>query len=148
MADLTNLIEKLKDKLKCDLQLSENGQAIYSERNTIVQLIKLLKEEFDYWMLEDVTAVDYEANYEVVYHLANKNAELLAIKVKLDKENSSIPSVSSIFKAADVMEREIFDLMGIVFEGHGNLKRILCPEDFVGHPLQKSFKLDRVDRFN
>lgn len=147
MADLNNLIEKLKDKLKSELEQSENGQAIYSDRNTIVQLIKLLKEEFDYWMLVDVTSVDYEANYEVVYHLANRNAELLPIKVKVDKENSSMPSISSIFKAADLMEREIFDMMGIVFEGHENLKRILCPEDFVGHPLQKSFKLDKVDRF-
>lgn len=147
MADLTNLIEKLKDKLKSELVLSENGQAIYCEKNIIVQLIKLLKEEFDYWMLEDVTSADYETYYEVIYHLADKNAELLAVKVKIDKEDSSIPSVSSIFKAADPMEREIFDLMGIVFEGHGNLKRILCPEDFIGHPLQKSFKLDKVDRF-
>jgi NADH-quinone oxidoreductase subunit C len=58
-----------------------------------------------------------------------------------------MPSIVSLWMAADPQEREVYDMMGIIFEGHGNLTRILCPDDFEGHPLQKSFKLDKVSRF-
>lgn len=150
MIDITNIFQKLNITLKEQLSLSENGQAIYVKKEQLVELMKILKEEFKYWMLADITSADYETNYEVVYHLLNDSAQLLCIKVKLEKGDniiSSVPSITSIWKSADAQEREIFDLMGIFFEGHGNLKRILCPEDFVGHPLQKSFKLKTVSRF-
>jgi NADH-quinone oxidoreductase subunit C len=77
----------------------------------------------------------------------NDEIKLLALKVKLEKNDNVVPSIVSVFRYADNMEREIFDLMGITFKGHENLKRILNPEDFIGHPLQKSFKLDVVSRF-
>jgi NADH-quinone oxidoreductase subunit C len=147
MFDITNLIEKLNGHFEGELELSENGQAIYAQKQHIVQLIKMLKEEFNYTRLIDITSVDYEVRYEVVYHLINNEMKLIAIKVKFEKEDNVIPSIVSIWKAADPQEREIYDLMGIVFEGHENLTRILCPDDFVGHPLQKNFKLDKVSRF-
>ena len=95
----------------------------------------------------DITSADYEDRFEVVYHLVNDEVRLLTVKVKLEKSDSIEPSIVSIWRYADLMEREIYDLMGITFEGHKNLKRILNCEDFVGHPLQKSFKLDVVSRF-
>ncbi|WP_055667181.1 NADH-quinone oxidoreductase subunit C [Desnuesiella massiliensis] len=150
MIDMTHLLEKLNNTLGGQLSLSENGQAIQVKKEQLVVLMKTLKEDFKYWMLADITSADYEGWYEVVYHLLNDNAELLCIKIKIEKVDNvtpSIPSISSLWKAADPQEREIFDLMGIFFDGHGNLKRILCPEDFVGHPLQKSYKLNPVSRF-
>jgi NADH-quinone oxidoreductase subunit C len=147
MVDILILVEKLKSNFQDDLELSENGQAICIKRENIIGLIKLLKEQYDFWMLADITAADYEDRYEVVYHLVDRTANLLAVKVKLVKNDAIVPSIASIWKAADPQEREVFDLMGIIFEGHGNLQRILCPEDFEGHPLQKSFKLDVVERF-
>jgi NADH-quinone oxidoreductase subunit C len=147
MIDMNNMIEKLNIPFKETLEPSENGQAIYAKKEHIVKLIKFLKDEFNYIILADITSADYEDRFEVVYHLLNEKFELLAVKVKLEKSDSTIPSITSIWKAADPQEREVFDLMGIVFEDHGNLKRILCPDDFVGHPLQKSFKLNTVSRF-
>lgn len=150
MANIADLMEKLNIPMNGQLISSENGQAIYVKKEQLVDLLKVLKEEFKYWLLTDITSADYSEYYEVVYHLMNDTAELLCIKVKIEKADNdepSVPSVVSIWKAADAQEREIFDLMGITFEGHGNLKRILCPDDFVGHPLRKSFKLDPVNRF-
>jgi NADH-quinone oxidoreductase subunit C len=147
MFDITNLLEKLNSNFEGELQLSENGQAIYAKTQHIVQLLQTLKEKYNYIRLVDITAVDYEDRYEVVYHLTDNETALLAIKVKLQKDNNIIPTIVSIWEAANTQEREIYDLMGIVFEGHGNLTRILCPDDFVGHPLQKSYKLNKVSRF-
>lgn len=150
MVDMAHLLQKLDNTLGGQLLLSENGQAIYVKSEQLVVLMRKLKEELGFWMLADITSADYDDWYEVVYHLLNDNAELLCVKVRIEKIDNirpSVPSVSSVWKSADPQEREIFDLMGIIFDGHGNLKRILCPEDFIGHPLQKSFKLNPVSRF-
>lgn len=147
MIDINVLVEKLNESFKGRLELSENGQAVIAKREDIVEVLKTLKEKFNYIRLMDETSVDYEDRFEVVYHLMNDEIKLLEVKVKLDKNDNKIPSITSLWRYADNMEREIYDLMGIVFEGHENLKRILNPEDFEGHPLQKSFKLDIVERF-
>lgn len=147
MIDIKDLVEKLNIKYKGIVELSEDGQALYTDRKSLVNILETLKSEFKFAYLMDITSVDYVDHYEVVYHLMNAEAKLLAVKINLNKASSKIPSVSSIWKAADPMEREVYDLMGIVFEGHKNLKRILNPDDFIGHPLQKSFKLYTVDRF-
>lgn len=147
MIDAVSLVEKLNSTLKCTTLLSENGQAIYSNRENLAGVLKTLKEKFNYVRLMDVTAVDYEDRFEVVYHLLNDEIKLLAVKVKLEKSDNVIPSIVSVWRYAEEMEREIYDLMGIIFKGNENLTRILNTEDFVGHPLQKSFKLDVVSRF-
>jgi NADH-quinone oxidoreductase subunit C len=150
MADISILFDKLSAKMKSQLTASENGQAIYVNKEKLISIMKILKADFKYWLLTDITSVDYIDYYEVVYHLMNDEASLICIKVRLEKsenEVSSVPSITSIWKAADPQEREVYDLMGIEFEGHPNLKRILCPDDFKGHPLQKSFKLDIPNRF-
>lgn len=147
MFNITSLFEKLNSRLKEKAELPEGGQAIYVKRESIIELLKTIKEETNFKRLADITSVDYEDRYEVVYHLLDDEANLLKIVVKLEKNDMVIPSIVGLWKAADSQEREVYDLMGIVFEGHGNLTRILCPDDFVGHPLQKSFKLDKVSRF-
>lgn len=147
MIDMMNLNEKLNTSFVGQVELSENAQALYVNRNSIVAVLKALKEDFDFKRLLDVTSADYEDRFEVVYHLINDEMNILAVKVKLAKDDNKIPSIESLWRYANPMEREIYDLMGIIFEGHENLKRILNTEDFEGHPLQKSFKLDIVKRF-
>jgi len=147
MINMENLVSKLKEHFNNQLELSENGRAIYVNKDILVEGMKYLKEEAGFSQLVDITSADYIDYYEVVYHLANSSVELLSLKVKVDKETSEIPTLTSVWKAANQQEREIYDLMGIIFKGHENLTRILCPESFVGHPLQKSFKLDKVSRF-
>lgn len=64
----------------------------------------------------------------------------IAVKIHVDRDNPHIPSVADVWPAADWHEREAFDLLGIVFDGHPNLRRILCCEDWVGHPLRKDYQ--------
>jgi len=94
---------------------------------------------FDY--LNYVTATDYYNYFEVVYQLTSlKHNHGLVLKVRCyDRENPALPSVVAIWQGADFQEREIFDLLGIGFEGHPNLRRIVLWEGFEGHPLRKDF---------
>lgn len=93
---------------------------------------------FDY--LADVTAIDWQDRIEVVYQLTNiANNQKVALRVDLDREKPEIDSLASIWKGADYQEREVFDLMGVVFKGHPDLRRILLPEDWEGYPLRKDY---------
>jgi NADH-quinone oxidoreductase subunit C len=95
--------------------------------------------DFDY--LNYVTAVDYYDYFEVVYQLNSlKYNHGLVLKVRCyDRGNPTLPSVVGIWQGADFQEREIFDLLGISFEGHPNLRRIVLWDGFEGHPLRKDF---------
>ena len=94
---------------------------------------------FDY--LNAITAVDYLDYFEVIYQLTSlKHNHSLVLKVRCySRDNPSLPSVVSLWRGADFQEREIYDLFGISFEGHPNLKRIVLWEGFQGHPLRKDF---------
>ncbi len=95
--------------------------------------------DFDY--LTAITAVDYYDFFEVVYQLTSlQHNHGLVIKARCyERENPALPSVVSLWRGADFQEREIYDLFGISFEGHPNLKRIVLWEGFEGHPLRKDF---------
>jgi len=92
-------------------------------------------------LLADVTAVDWwprEPRYEVVYHLASLTRRV-RLKVSVDGDAARLPTVQSVWPGAGWLEREVWDMFGIVFEGHGDLRRLLMPEDWEGHPLRKDF---------
>ena len=134
------LILKLKEKYQQDIEIVESTHvAIYIEVNTFLGVIKKVK-EYGFNFLVDLTAVE-EERLSCVYHFMSlETHELIRIKVKLD-EKLEIPSLTKDWLAANVQEREVYDLFGIRFIGHPNLKRILCPDDFIGHPLRKNFKI-------
>jgi NADH-quinone oxidoreductase subunit C/D len=102
-----------------------------------------LKKHFPY--LLDVAGVDYperDKRFDVVYHLLNPDTKRrLRVKAPV-ADGESIASVTNIYRSANWFEREAFDLFGIKFTGHPNLRRILCHEDFVGHPLRKDYPAD------
>lgn len=99
--------------------------------------------EWGYNYLADITAVEGENELTCVYHLMSlDHFGMLKIKVDLDKENPQIPTIVDYWPAANVQEREVYDMFGIKFIGHPNLKRILCPDDFQGHPLRKDFQYE------
>ncbi len=103
----------------------------------------LLKEDpafaFDY--LRVLSFVDYKTELEVVYQFYSfRNEHQIAIRVKTDREKAEVPSVAGLWKAADWNEREAYDLMGIHFEGHPDLRRILLPDDWAGYPLRKDYE--------
>ncbi|MBG9567846.1 NADH-quinone oxidoreductase subunit C [Brevibacillus agri] len=106
------------------------------------EIARFLKEDeplaFDY--LSDLHGVDYEDRMEVYYHFYSyKNRQSLAVKVKTNREQPSVPSVMDIWHGANWNERETFDLLGIHFPGHNDLRRILLPDDWVGYPLRKDY---------
>jgi NADH-quinone oxidoreductase subunit C len=98
-------------------------------------------------LLSLITSVDYPDKndphggvIEVIYCLdSTVNNHWLILKVKLPRDDPRVPSVEEVWRTADWHERESFDLVGVVFEGHHNLIRILCAEDWVGHPLRKDY---------
>ncbi len=94
---------------------------------------------FDY--LANLTCVDYQDCYEVVYHLESTRRPGVpqALKVRVSKSDPRVPSVTSIWPGADLQEREVWDLFGVRFDGHPNLKRVLMWEGFEGHPLRKDY---------
>jgi len=91
--------------------------------------------------LRNITGVDQEKHLEAVYHFTNiETKQECCIKVKTDRENSRIASITPLWPTADWQEREIFDLLGIEFIGHPNLKRIMMSDDWSGHPLRKDYE--------
>jgi NADH-quinone oxidoreductase subunit C len=99
--------------------------------------------DLEFHAFSDVTAVDYypqrQPRYDVVYHLVSPHRRTrLRLKVRLAK-NTPIASLTSIWPGAGWMEREVYDLFGIVFDGHADLRRLMMPEDWEGHPLRKDY---------
>ena len=118
-------------------------KAILVQSSSLFQVAQFLKTtpglKFDY--LNFITAVDYLDYFEVVYHLVSiEHNHSLVLKTRCYKrENPVLPSVVSLWRGADFQEREIYDLMGISFPGHPNLKRIFLWEGFQGHPLRRDY---------
>ena len=119
------------------------GGTIWVEARDLLPVARYLKEEPGLAMdcLANLTAVDYLDHFEVVYHLLSiQHNHSLVLKVRLEgREGLGMPSVTPLWKGADLQEREVYDLLGIAFSGHPNLKRILTWEGFPGHALRKDF---------
>ncbi len=99
-----------------------------------------------YNFLEDVTAVDWypsEPRFQIVYHILSMSLkERLRLVVWLDSDDPALESITPVWPAANFYEREIFDLFGVHFGGHPNLRRIMMPEDWKGHPLRKDYPVE------
>jgi len=121
---------------------SHNGD-VRIERASILSVARFLKdtEGLEFSFLSSITAVDYVEHFELVYHLTSlKFNQSIVLKANCyGRDELSAPSVSGVWRGADFQEREIWDLFGIRFEGHPNLKRILLWEGFPGHPLRKDY---------
>ena len=128
-----------------DSVVSSDDHSVYISREKIYEVLKFLKETsgFSFDLLSSITAVDYIDHFEVVYHLKSLiTLSKATLKVKLGfgrEDQPEIDSAYNLWKGADFQEREVFDLMGIHFVNHPNLKRILLWDGFPGHPLRKDF---------
>jgi NADH-quinone oxidoreductase subunit C len=105
----------------------------------------LMKEPYAYTMLLDMTCVDYlgdDFRFEMVYHLFSlKNKDRVRIKVRLSEKDLKIPSLTTLWKNANWLEREVYDMFGVHFEGHPYLVRLFMYDGFEGHPLRKDYPL-------
>jgi len=115
---------------------------LYVPVDQIVPVCAALRDHAGFSLLIDITAVDYlprVPRYEVVYHLCAPDApRRVRLKVKV-AAGSTVPTAQAVWPAAGWPEREVWDLFGIVFDGHGDLRRILTPDDWEGHPLRKDY---------
>ena len=136
------LAARLRDRLPHVLdEVGEPG--LWVKPDAIVEAAVYLKAEpgLEMKYLNSVTAVDYIGHFEMIYHLTSfKYNHSAVVKARLyGRTDLEIPSVVEVWPGADYQEREIWDLMGVRFEGHPNMKRILLWEEFPGHPLRKDY---------
>jgi NADH/F420H2 dehydrogenase subunit C len=114
------------------------------DRTQAIEVAKFMRDDPSIGVnfLEDLTSVDYPERFEIVYQLYNLTRQEgpLRMKVDADKGDPKVPSLVSVWPGANLMEREAYDMFGVKFEGHPNLKRILLWEGFYGHPLRKDWK--------
>jgi NADH-quinone oxidoreductase subunit C len=147
----TELTRRLKQKYGTGLEAwSYVGQNyLVVDHGIIHDVLHILRQDegFDYCV--DVTAVHYPKNekpFEVIYILYSfPNNERLRVKTSI-AEGEAIPTVSDLWTTADWLEREVFDMFGITFAGHPNLKRILLPDGWKGHPLRKDYPILLQDK--
>jgi NADH-quinone oxidoreductase subunit C len=120
---------------------SIDQKAIGVPSSAIADVCRVLRDMKGFTLLADITAVDWwprEPRFEVVYQLASAD-DRLRLKVALAGEHAHLPTVQGVWPGANWLEREVWDLFGIVFDGHGDLRRLLMPEDWEGYPLRKDF---------
>ncbi len=124
---------------------------VFVKRSAIIEVLRFAKSEtaFDYNFLADITATDEETDprFEIVYNLYSM-AHHWRIRFKVRcPENEEVPTAISLWKAANWAEREIFDMFGVKFAGHPDLRRILMDERWIGHPLRKDYPLKGYQLF-
>jgi NADH-quinone oxidoreductase subunit C len=126
------------------LEKSFGDLVLVLKREGVLAAFQALRESpFDFTALLDATCVDFvssEKRFEMVYHLyAIHRGERLRVKVSLPADDPSVDSLAGLWKNANWLEREIYDMFGVEFKGHPDLRRILMYEGFKGHPLRKSY---------
>jgi NADH-quinone oxidoreductase subunit C len=129
-----------------DRQIARGELTIIANAPDIVKVAKFLRddERCEFWSFIDLTAIDWpgrERRFDVVYHLLSpRHNRRIRIKVETD-ENTPVPSVVDVYPGANWFEREAYDLYGILFTGHPDMRRLLTDYGFEGHPLRKDFPL-------
>jgi NADH-quinone oxidoreductase subunit C len=129
-----------------DHSLARGELTIFAQARDIVAVARFLRDDPRclFWSIIDITAVDWPGRarrFDVVYHfLSPKLNQRIRVKVETD-ESTPVPSIIGVFPGADWFEREVYDLYGVLFTGHPDMRRILTDYGFEGHPLRKDFPL-------
>ena len=147
------LVQKLEaqfsGKLNCYTEFKCNFIKV-KDASVYKDVLRFLRDEASFEYMVDVVATHWpkkKEKFEVtnnIFSIANK----LRVFVKLAREDNKFPTLTDLWAGANMMEREEYDLMGIIFEGHPDLRRVLLPEFFEGHPLRKDFPLKERSWFN
>ena len=154
MLDVAALKQRFGDEM-AESSFRDNRRVVVPS-GKLYPVLECLRNEFGFDMLIDVTAADYLEypdavdRFGVVYPLLNTTSgERIIVKTFLNLPDPRLPSAYPLWKAADWLEREVYDMFGIVFEGHPDLRRILMPEEFTAFPLRKDYPLrGRGERHN
>jgi NADH-quinone oxidoreductase subunit C len=153
MAENNRAVVKLREKFEAsitDVKEFRGEVTVTVKKEDIVEICRFLKTELAYNLLTDVTAVDYlgsEPRFVMVYNLYSiPNKDRLRIKAPVTEADCTVDTVTTVWQTANWLEREAYDLFGITFTGHPDLRRILMTDDWVGHPLRKDYPLQGPDR--
>jgi NADH-quinone oxidoreductase subunit C len=142
------LLNKLNTQFKDSIEsVSEfrNELTLYIKKDDIVKVCQFLRDdaELRFDSLRDVCGADQftpNNRFEVIYNLYSlKNKFRLRLKIRVDENDIHVPTVTSVWQTANFEEREVYDMFGIIFDGHPDLRRIYMPEEFEYHPLRKDF---------
>jgi len=137
---IPNLVERFPEGVSADTRPGYSGFIVAP--GLFIQVVWALRDEFGYDYLSSITAVDYlpEDCIEIVYHLYRSiGGPALVLKIKTSRTDSAVPSLVNLYPGAELQEREVWDLLGVQFTGHPDLRRILTWEGFAGHPLRKDW---------
>lgn len=153
MAENNRAVIKLKEKYASsilDIKEFRGEVTVTIKKEDVIEVCKFLKENLQYNLLTDVTAVDYlgmDPRFMVVYNLYSiPNKDRLRLKAPVTESDATIDSVIPVWTTANWLERETYDLLGIKFNNHPDLRRILMTDDWVGHPLRKDYPLQGPGR--
>ncbi len=145
-------VKRLKEQfpaLEFEYEQQRGDDIIKVPREKLFSVIKFFKEdpELACNMLVDLTCVDYlgeEPRFEVVYHLRSLDKlHMIRVKTRVPEDDPVVASITPLYKIADWLEREVWDMYGVKFEGHPDLRRILLYEEFEGHPLRKDYPREK-----
>jgi NADH-quinone oxidoreductase subunit C len=128
-----------------DARWDRNELTLTIARENILAAARTVQQA-GYNFLEDVTAVDWLPaipRFQISYHIvSHSHKERIRLRVLIDESSASLDSITGIWPSADYYEREVFDLFGVRFDGHPNLRRIMMPDDWSGHPLRKDYPVE------
>lgn len=153
MEEKTDIIDKVKTQFGAkvlDQHAFRGDQTVVVEKDCILELFKFLRDDpsLAFNFLIDLTAVDYlgrkKLRFEMVYHFYSlKYNRRFRVKVPVGEDDCVVDSVTPLWRTVNWYEREVWDMYGIKFKGHPNLRRILLYEEFKGHPLRKDYPINK-----
>ncbi len=140
------VVKALQERFPVEVRSFRDEVEVLLPAEHIVEACQALRDEYQFEFLADLTAVDYwpqqEPRFHVVYQLYSYLHNVsLRLRVPVEGEHPEVPTVTPVYPNANWYEREVWDMFGIRFEGHPDLRRILMPYDWVGHPLRKDYPL-------
>ena len=140
------VVEPMKERFNASVYEYADEASLIVKAEQIVDVCRTLRDEFDFELLVEETAVDYWPQQAPRFHVVTRLRSLkrnliLGLRIPLDGNFPSMPTLEVVYPNANWFERELWDLFGIRFEGHSDLRRILMPHDWEGHPLRKDYPL-------
>lgn len=140
--EILSVIQTKFPEIKLELQQGPAGDPwILVTSGDVANVIRILKNELGLNYLACLSGIDYQDSLGVVYQLRSLSGKFeIMVKTLAPLENPCVPTISDLYASANWFEREAYDLIGIQFQGHPDLRRIMMPEDWVGHPLRKDYQ--------